>query len=273
MAKPAKKSKNSNIIEVNFEGVKSFKSAPEGNHKVTVTEVTQSMSSNDNPMLSWVYEVTEGKAKGAKLWDVTSLQPQALFRLREVLVALGLEVPDDVMELNLEDMVGLTCGVVVGMEEYQGKKRARITDYIGEDDVNESGEEDAEEAPAKSKRASKKDTSDDADEEVADVSKMDEDELAELVAEQGLDVDLEDFGSLKKKRTAVEEAMSSTTEGADEDDTEKFSEDTINEMGLEGLEQLNDDLKLKIKGFDELSKKDARKAVLKALAKAGLIED
>lgn len=254
MAKTAKKSKKTNVIEVNFEGVKSFKNAAEGSHTVEVLEVTQEISSSDNPMLKWTYGVTSGKSKGAKLWDQTSLQPQALFRLREVLVALGLDVPDDVMELNLEDMIGLTCGVVVGLEEYQGKKRAKITDYIGEDDVD--GEETAEE---------------DEEEVTHDISKMDEDELAEFVSEQGLDIDLDDFSSIKKKRAAVEEAMESPAE--DEDETEKYSEDTINDMDIEDLDKLNDDLELDIAKLSKMKEKDARKAVIKALKKAGLLED
>lgn len=278
MAKPKKKVKKDNVISVDFEGVKAFKAIPEGSYVVEVSEVTQETSSTDNDMLKWTFEVTEGKFKGSKLWLNTSLVPAALFKLREVLEGLGLEVPDDVMELDLSDIVGLSCGVNVLHEDYQGKPQARIIDFISAEDVSE--DEDDEKPKKKSKKdeddeeekPSKKSKKDEDD--APDVSSMDEDELQEVINEAGLDVDLEDYGSIKKKRAAVEEALESGGSSDDEEDeAEKFSEDTINEMDLDDLEKLNDDNDLGIKKIGKMKEKEARKLVLKALKKADLLED
>lgn len=276
-----KKKKASNIIEVNFEGVKSFKTAPEGTYTVEVKEVEQGTSGEGNDKLDWTFQITEGKQKGGLLWTTTSLLPQALFKLRDLLDALGMEVPDDAMELDLDDVVGMTCGVVVYHEDYNGKPQAKISDFISADDVGageEEDEEDEEEKPKKGKSKSKasKDEEDEEeeDDETPDVSKMDEDELAELVSELGLDVELDDFKSIKKKRAAVEEAISgSSDEEEEEDAAETYSTETIEEMDEDDLQALNKDLKLKIKGLDDMKPKLAVKAVLKALKKAGLLED
>lgn len=277
MAKPKKKVKKDNVISVDFEGVKAFKTIPEGSYVVEVSEVTQETSSTDNDMLKWTFEVTEGKYKGSKLWINTSLVKAALFKLREVLEGLGLEVPDDVMDLDLDDVVGLSCGVNVLHEDYQGKPQARIIDFISAEDISE--DEDDEKPKKKSKKdeddeekPSKKSKKDEDD--APDVSSMDEDELQEVINEAGLDVDLEDYGSIKKKRAAVEEALESGGSSDDEEDeAEKFSEDTINEMDLDDLEKLNDDNDLGIKKIGKMKEKEARKLVLKALKKADLLED
>lgn len=265
MAKPKKKTKKDNVIEVNFEGVKAFKQLPEGSYTVEVLEVSQEESSNDNPMLKWTFGVSEGKFKGSKLWYQTVLVPQSLFALRSILESLGLEVPDDAMELNLDDMIGLTCGVSVLHEEYNGKPQAKIIDFISAEDASE----DEEEKP--SKKSKKKDAEE--EDETPDVSSMDEDELQEVINEAGLDVDLEDFGSIKKKRAAVEEALESGGSSDDDEDTEKYEEDTINEMDLDDLEKLNDDHDLGIKKISKMKEKEARKVVLKALKKAELLTD
>lgn len=272
MAKAKKKA--SNVIELNFEGVKSFKAPPEGTYTVEVDSVEQGESAEGNAKLDWQFSITEGKNKGSKLWTTTSLLPQALFKLRDLLDALGMDVPDDVMELDLDEVVGMSCGVVVYHEDYNGKPSAKISDFISADDVGANDDEEEEdEKPAKGKKASKEDDEDE-EEETPDVSKMDEDELAELVSELGLDVDLEDFSSIKKKRAAVEEAISGGSDEEEEDDTqETYSTETIEEMEVEDLEALNKDLKLKIKGLDDMKQKAAVKAVLKALKKAGLLED
>ena len=105
---------------------------------------------------------------------------------------------------------------------------------------------------------------------------MDEDELAEVIEERGLDVDLDDYSSIKKKRAAVAEALeggSDDEEEEDDEDSEKYTEDQINEMKIKELSSLNDDLELEIEDIDDMKAKQARKAVIKALKKKKLLED
>jgi hypothetical protein len=63
---------------------------------------------------------------GKKLWYNTSLQPQALFNLRGVLEAIGYEIPDSVMDLDLDELEGTRLGVSVEHRDYKGKAKADI---------------------------------------------------------------------------------------------------------------------------------------------------
>lgn len=289
--------KNSTALKVDFTGVESSKFIKKpGEYKLEVTEAIEEKSSSKNKMITVKFKVTEGKSKGSVISAWFPLVKQSLWKLRDFLTCVGLEVPDDEMELELEELNGLACGAEVDMEEYDGSDRAKIKNFIGEDDVEASNDDskdadeeddaDTKKSSKKSKKTSKKDEEEEDD--VEDVSSMDEDELEEFVKERGLDIELEDFGSIKKKRAAVEDALEGdasdeedekpvkgkkSKKDEEEEDDEKFSEETIEEMDLSDLESLNDDHKLKIKDFEDLSKKEARKAVLKALKKAGLLED
>lgn len=269
MAKTATKKKKGNVISVNFEGVKAFKTIAEGQYKLKITSAERGTTDNDNEKIDWEFEVANGPSAGSKLWTTTTLTDKSLWKLRELLEAAGQEVPDDEMDIDLDDLVGCELGAVVFHEEYEGKNRAKISDFISVDEVD--GEADEEEEKSSKKSSKKKD--EEEDEEVPDVDSMDEDELAEFVSESGLDVDLEDFKNLKKKRAAVKEALEGAGGTDEEEETEKYSEDTINDMDVEELSKLNDDHELGVEDLEDMKPKAARKAVLKALKKAKLLED
>lgn len=118
-----------------------------GEYVVRVDKVEHTLSRNDQPMLAWELIVQGGDFDGSKLYHNTSLQPQALFNLRATLEALDFEVPDGDMEIDLRSLVGLTMGVEVDLEEYQGKQRSRVVEVfsLSEMDEEEADEEDDEE--------------------------------------------------------------------------------------------------------------------------------
>lgn len=132
-------------ITVDLSGVEtSATNIKEGFYLVTVDEVTLEESGNSGkPYIKFVFEVAEGDAKGFKLFHNCSLQPQALFNLKAVLQALGFEIPDQAFDLDLGELVGLSCHVEVAHETYEGKKRPRIVDFEGgegeESDEDEEG--------------------------------------------------------------------------------------------------------------------------------------
>src|SRR5690606_23712495 len=99
-------------------------------------------ASSEKPYLAWKFRTVDGSHR---LYHNTSLQPQALFNLKQVLVALGVEVPNSVMKLNLDKLVGRECYVEVEHEFYEGRKKARIIDFLAKDAVEEDEEEEDEE--------------------------------------------------------------------------------------------------------------------------------
>src|SRR5487761_2301121 len=109
--------KKGRVISVDMEGVSSEGGGsfhiPEGDYGMKVVEVTEETSKSGNEMLKWVFEGTEGKAKGKTFWLYTTLTPESLWKLKQTLEALGVEVPDSAMDLDLDELEGLECTGVV----------------------------------------------------------------------------------------------------------------------------------------------------------------
>ena len=130
--------KAKSAIKVDLTGVETRKNLPEGQYMVTLNSASVEKSQNSgNDYIKFEFEVSEGKFRGAKLYHNSSLQPQALFNLKAVLAALGFSIPNKAFELELEDLIGLTCIVEVTHEVYQGENRARITEFINADDEDD----------------------------------------------------------------------------------------------------------------------------------------
>ena len=248
MAKSSRKGRNDSV-NVDLSGVESSrKTIPEGTYTLTVNAVNQKNSSNNNPMIAFEFEVADGPYKGAPLYENCSLQPQALFKLKSVLEALGFEIPNKAFDLNLRDLIGLTCEVEVGHEVYEGKKRARILEYLTPDlDDEEDGE----------------DEEDDDEDGLEDrLSELDLDELKDLAKD--LDISASDIKKAKKVETLINlimdsadeddilEALGEDSDEEDEDDDDDDESPDYSEMSLAELKAECKDRGLKIKkGMDK----------------------
>lgn len=226
-----RRTKKGGSLRIDFSGVENRgRFHTEGDYLLRVKEVTQEKGDKAD-YLNWVIECAEGEDEGAVLYNNTSLAPQSLWNVKAFLEALGVEVPDDEMDLDLPEYVGLEFMGTVEMEPWEGKKRPRLADFWA-----------AEEKPAKKKRGSKKDDADDEDEDEKpkrgskkagkkkepdpvsedEINDMDQEELADLIAENDLDVDLADFKTLRKMRAAViDAAQEAGIVGEAEDTTEE----------------------------------------------------
>lgn len=238
MATKSRKGRSSSSVNVDLSGVEaSRKAIPEGTYEVVVNEATQKDSRDGNPMIAFEFEVSEGTYKGAKLYENCSLQPQALFKLKSVLLALGMDIPNKAFDLNLRDLVGLTCEVEVGHEVYEGKKRARILQY---NDPEESQEENPD------------------DESVEDkLSELDLDELKDLAKD--LDISSSDIKKAKKAKALIDLIMDSADEddilealGEDSEEDDDDEDQDYSEMSLSELKAECKDRGLKVKkGMDK----------------------
>lgn len=245
MATKSRKGRSSSSVNVDLSGVEaSRKAIPEGTYEVVVNEATQKDSRDGNPMIAFEFEVAEGAHKGAKLYENCSLQPQALFKLKSVLLALGMDIPNKAFDLNLRDLVGLTCEVEVGHEVYEGKKRARILQYNDPEDTQDEEEEDEEEESVEDK-----------------LSELDLDELKDLAKD--LDISASDIKKAKKAKALIDLIMDSADEddilealGEDpdeeEDEEDEDEDQDYSEMSLSELKAECKDRGLKVKkGMDK----------------------
>jgi hypothetical protein len=216
-------SSRGNIITVNMKGVegKRPRIAP-GEYASKVLEVTQE-DGDKAPYLAWQFEVTEGKAEGAKLFYNTSLSKPSLWNLRGLLEAMDVEVPDDEMDIDLTEMVDKEVLLIVDDEEYEGKMKSKVVDFGPLDDSG--GKKDKEETSSRRSRKDK-DKEKDADSGSGgrssrrnrkekekkkltqdEVNDMSQDELEEVDKEHNLELDFGELKTLRKMKAAVIDAL------------------------------------------------------------------
>jgi hypothetical protein len=154
--------KATSALKVDFTGVEAGGgfNVPDGQYVLAVTGVTQKKGAESgNPYLSWEFKVDSGKYKNRKIWDNTSLQPQALWKLRGLLECMGLDVEDGEFEIDLGDLEGELVGAEIVNEKYEGKDKPKVANYMPAEDVddgdtggdegNGEGEEEQPEPPKK----------------------------------------------------------------------------------------------------------------------------
>jgi hypothetical protein len=217
--------KKSRVVKVNMEGVETAVLVPEEDYLIVPAKVTKEVGeSSGKDFLAWEFEITSGKMKGKTLFYNTSLQPQALWNLRGVLEAFGQEVPDSTMEVDLDalEAIDTPAGCTVEHEPYEGRKRARIVDIFAADNVETGEEATTDELPT--------------DE---DIDGCDADDLAEVVSQFELDVDLDSIKLLSKKKTAVKEALEAKrTEPIATGGDELPTDEDVDGMSAEELEEV-----------------------------------
>ncbi len=213
MAKKKKKNKG-RVISVDFSGTSTRARVPEGDYLVKVLEITEEEGQDSGkPYLAWNLEITTGKFAGKRLKHITSLQPQALFNLRNTLEALNVEVPDSVSDIDLDALEGLEMGVGVEVETYQGNKQSKVVDVFPEEeleetdeDEEEANEEEAEEETEEEEDEDEEDE-DEEEEDEEDYENMNKKELKELCKER----------KIKVPKKATKEDMVELLEEYDED--------------------------------------------------------
>jgi hypothetical protein len=106
---------------------------PEGTYAVIVTDAEEKTSSKGTPGIGLDLEITEGSEKGRAVWDTAWVTEKAMWRVKKVLSALKYEIPEGEFDLNTADLIGRRAFVSVEHEEYDGKTRARVTDFMEQD--------------------------------------------------------------------------------------------------------------------------------------------
>lgn len=158
--------------KLDFSGIEAYVKCAEGQHVVKLIEIEETESQAGNDMLNATFQVVKGTSTGAKLYDNFVLTEKALWKLQSFLVAVGMKA-DGKIVLDLDKLIGKTCIVEVAHEEYEGKTRARIQEFLklnakkaadeDEDDEDleedEDFEEEEEEEPAPKKKPASKPSS------------------------------------------------------------------------------------------------------------------
>ena len=130
--------------------VESFTRCSEGVHTAKIVEVQENTTQAGDDMLTMVFEVIKGDSKGAKVYDNFVLTDKALWKLKQLLQAIGIKCDGKII-LDLDKLVDRVCDILVYHEEYNGKTKARIDEYTAikrtDPDEDESYEDEDDDEP------------------------------------------------------------------------------------------------------------------------------
>lgn len=275
MAKKAKK----NVVSINWdeeEGGKFLKNPGEYIVQVTSAEIDE--DDEGKQYITWSLEVSEGKSKGATISTRTYITPKALWKLRELLGCMGIEVQNDsIQELDLDEVIESAENFVIEVEEGNenpnGGYYMTVADFMpleeykkasAPSDDEDEGEVEEEKPAKKSKKAKKPEPQEEEDSEEEEAPKkkskkskkskeVDEDELLDQMEEEidelGLDIDLDDYDTFEEKQEAFEEAKEKAlkkskkskkqeVEEEEEDEESEAQTYTVEEIESLGTKQL-----------------------------------
>lgn len=275
MAKKAKK----NVVSINWdeeEGGKFLKNPGEYIVQVTSAEIDE--DDEGKQFITWSLEVSEGKSKGATISTRTYITPKALWKLRELLGCMGIEVQNDsIQELDLDEVIESAENFVIEVEEGNenpnGGYYMTVADFMpleeykkasAPSDDEDEGEVEEEKPAKKSKKAKKPEPQEEEDSEEEEAPKkkskkskkskeVDEDELLDQMEEEidelGLDIDLDDYDTFEEKQEAFEEAKEKAlkkskkskkqeVEEEEEDEESEAQTYTVEEIESSGTKQL-----------------------------------
>ena len=208
------KSRRGNVVTVNFSGVESGgRRCPDGTYEAEIISAELEESSSGNPMIVAKWKITDGKFKGVQLFDNISLVPQALWKLKTLLEALGIEPQEEDVAASeyASEMLEKGATIIVTNEKYEGEDRPKVTGYGEPEEGNGAEEseddeesEDEEEARPSRRKSAVRAKSNDEDEEESDEqdgeeSEEEEDEEEPKVRNRGGRIKIKEGSRVKFK--------------------------------------------------------------------------
>ena len=113
-------------LNLDFSNVQSRDPLPEGTYPASVAKVEQVLSkSSGNPMLKVEFNILDEAYAGRKVWGNYVLTEAAMWKVQELFSALGLDT-DAILDIDTDDMVGMTCNLKIAQREYEGNIQNEI---------------------------------------------------------------------------------------------------------------------------------------------------
>lgn len=170
-----------------------------GDYLMKCLSVEESVSkSSSNEMLVFKFEGLEKTAKGRGFKLHCTLTENSLWKLKQTLRALGLEVPDKPSDFDPAEVEGVEVIGTVTDNEYEGKINSRLSEVRAATDVDD---EPTTKRATNSKTATTKNGKPKL--QASEVEDMQEDELFEINEKYGLGLDLDAHKTTIRKRNAI----------------------------------------------------------------------
>lgn len=112
------------MLNLDFSSVPSREALPEGVYELQIAAVTEKNSSTGNPMLAVEYDVLNVDGN-RKVFDNYVLIDKCLWKVKELFDALGIDT-SEIVDIDPQELVGMTCKAKIIQEEYEGNTQNRI---------------------------------------------------------------------------------------------------------------------------------------------------
>jgi len=138
-------------LTIDFTNVEDKRQAthiPPGDYiaKILDYEIKSKKDDEDRKYINWKLSVISPEAnKGAILYHITSLVPESLWNLRNLLEDVGFKVPKKAVDVPLEKAVNREVGITVDDDEYDNKIRSKVQATFSKSSAAEVAEVDADE--------------------------------------------------------------------------------------------------------------------------------
>jgi hypothetical protein len=116
-------------FQVNWDDVAKGEAVPPGRYPARIDKVEDQTSEKGNAYWQVTFTLTEEPAIGRKVWGNFMLQPQSLWKLRQLMKAIGMPT-QGVGNLVADEFIGQEVGVIVINETYEGEPRSRVQGFF-----------------------------------------------------------------------------------------------------------------------------------------------
>lgn len=277
MARAARgKAKKGGAVRVNFKDVESRRTPPEGDYPCKVLEAESGESGAGNDQIKVIAEISRGEYKGAKGYLYFPLSENSLWKLAAFLTAVGIEVPQDEMEVDPAELVDKEFVGVFHHEVYNGRKQAKIGDFDSLDNYTGDLPED-DNGKGKKKKDKKGKSKDEPDTKSSKKDKKAKDEPDAKASKKDKDKSSKsDKGDKKAGKDKSAKDDKPDKKGKDKKSKKVepiFEADDINGLKEKKLQKIIDEHELDVDLDDYKTDRKKAGAVIDALEAKGLMKD
>lgn len=202
---------------------------PEGLHRMKIVACQETEAQDGTAMLLFTFVPTEAAYKARRFPYYCKLQPNQFWKVRDLLVAAGLSVPNRVYQFDPQTVVGKLIACEVEDDSYQGNIRSSVAGTYGLEILDEDSGSASEEDEDESDEPEDEPEEDEADEvEEDDLSTL---SLAEL-RKRAKDLGIATAGMKTADLIEAIEETEAEDEQEDEDDDDDLDEDDLEDEDL-----------------------------------------
>lgn len=196
------------------------KRQPEGDYKAKITKVQDAKSKGDDGAM-WLFTIEAGTGVYPYY---CKLQENQLWKIRNLFVAAGINVPKKRVAVDPNKVVGKTIGVTLEDDEYEGKPQSNIAATFPPSELE--GLEDEEDDEDEDEDEEDEETSEDEDEDEDDEDSSDDDDDDDE-DDEGEEDEGEEPPAKKKKGKKGKKSKAKKVDDVDDEELEELEIEEI----------------------------------------------